>query len=222
VVDSDGGAAIESAIVLVEQKDAENIDRVIMQKLTGSDGRFIFCPLPPGTYDVVVSAKNQTMTYNATITLGVGVGTAMGDIPLYIASRSANINGQVVAEITGSGLWVDIDISALKYAILSLPTLRVTIPVFSGSTPSSTTPTTVTAQNGSPANYSLLVSIGDLHVGTYNSVGTSYNLVTGDYLINAQAKGCTESSQLTGSLSENPQGTITAPLITFTGCTGNY
>jgi hypothetical protein len=222
VVDSDGGASIGNAIVLIEQKDAENIDRVIMQKLTDANGRFIFCPLPTGTYDVVVSAKNQTKTYNATITLGVGVGTAMGDIPLFIASRSANINGQVAAEITGLGQEVDIDISALKYAILSLPTLQVTIPVFSGSTPSSATPTTVTAQKGIPANYSLLVPIGDLHVGTFNSAGTSYSTVSGDYLINAQAINCAESSQSTGSLSESPQGTIKAPDITFTGCSGNY
>ncbi|NTW16654.1 MAG: DUF4382 domain-containing protein [Syntrophaceae bacterium] len=214
VVDSDGGASIGNAIVLIEQKDAENIDRVIMQKLTGSDGRFIFCPLPTGTYDVVVSAKNQTKTYNATITLGVGVGTAMGDIKLYPATGTGTIKGDVTTVITGSGQEVDIDISGLKYATSSL---RVTIPVFQGSTP-----TTVTAPNGIPTNYSLSVPTGNPQVGTFNSAGTSYSPVSGGYFINAEADNCTQSSQSTTELNVGPGGEVTAPDITFTGCSGNY
>jgi hypothetical protein len=214
VVDSDGGASIGNAIVLIEQKDAENIDRVIMQTLTDADGGFIFCPLPPGTYDVVVSAKNQTKTYNATITLGVGVGTAMGNIKLSPATGTGIIKGNVTAVITGSGQEVDIDISGLKYATSSL---RVTIPMFQGSTP-----TTVTAPNKNPTNYSLSVPTGNLHVGTFSGTGTSYSQVSGGYFINAEAENCTQSSQSTTELSVGPGGEVTAPDITFTGCSGNY
>jgi hypothetical protein len=217
VVDSDGGASIGNAIVLIEQKDAENIDRVIMQKLTDSDGRFIFCPLPTGIYDVVVSAKNQIKTYNATITLSVGVGTAMRDIKLYPATGTGTIKGNVTADITGPGQEVDIDISALKYAILSLPTLRVTIPWFSGSTP-----TTVTAPDEIPTNYSLSVPTGDVYVGTFSGAGTAYSPVSGGYFINAEAENCTQSSQSTAELSVGPGGEVTATDITFTGCSGNY
>jgi hypothetical protein len=214
VVDSDGGASIGNAIVLIEQQDAENIDRVFIQTLTDSEGWFIFCPLPTGTYDVVVSAKNQTKTYNATITLGVGVGTAMGDIKLYPATGTGTIKGNVTAIITGSGQEVDIDISGLKYATSSL---RVTIPMFQGSTP-----TTVTAPNGSPANYSLSVPTGNLHVGTFSGIGTSYSQVSGGYFINSEAENCTQSSQSTTELSVGPGGEVTAPDITFTGCSRNY
>jgi hypothetical protein len=214
VVDSDGGASIGNAIVLVEQKDGANIDRVIMQKLTAANGRFIFCPLPTGTYDVVVSAKNQTKTYNATITLSVGVGTKMGDIMLYPATGTGTIKGNVTAEITGSGQEVDIDISGLKYATSSL---RVTIPVFQGSNP-----TTVTAPNGIPTNYSLSVPTGNPQVGTFNSSGTSYSPVSGGYFINAEAENCAQSSQSTTELNVGPGGEVTAPDITFTGCSGNY
>ena len=212
VVDNSGGTPIGNAIVLIEQKDSENIDRVIMQKLTDSNGKFIFCPVPHGTYDVVVSAKNGPTIYNATITLGVGVGIAMGDIPLFLASGSANISGQVSAVITGLGQGVDIDISALKYATLSL---RVTIPVLQGSTP-----TTVTTPTGIPS-YNLYVPTGNPQAGTFSTTGTSYSAVSGDYFINAQASNCTQSSQSVGPLTENPVGSISAPPISFTGCSGN-
>jgi hypothetical protein len=217
VVDIVGGAGIGNAIVLVEQKDAENIDRVIMQKLTDLNGEFIFCPLPTGTYDVVVSAKNLTNPYNSTITLGVGAGTAIGDIPLYPATGTGTIKGNVTADITGPGQEVYIDISALKYAILSLPTLRVTIPGFSGSTP-----TTVTALDGILTNYSLSVPTGNVYVGAFSGAGIIYSPVAGGYFINAEAKNCTQSSQSTGELSVTPGGEVTASNITFTGCSGNY
>lgn len=204
------GAPIENAIVLLEQKDSENIDRVIMQKLTDLKGMFIFCPVSPGTYDVVVSAKNGTTIYRTTITLGVVVGTAMGNLPLYLSPGSANINGKVTAVITPPE--IDIDISALQNANSSL---RVTIPVLQGSIP-----TTVTTQSGI-ANYSLLVSAGQPQVGTFSSTGTSYSAVSGDYFINTQSSNCTQSSQLTGSLSVSPGGNVTAPSIDFTGCIGN-
>jgi hypothetical protein len=197
---------IENAIVLIEQKNSENIDQVIMQKLTDSDGKFIFCPLPSGPYDVVVGGKMGGPIYVPTITLGVGLGTAMGDISLYAASGSATINGQVTAQTTPPGDEVDIDISALQNATpLVTPSLLVTVPVLQGSTP-----TTVTTVSGS-ADYTLLVPTGNPRVGSFSSAGTSYNQVSGDYLINAQASNCDQSS-----ITKNP-----GEAIAFTGCSGN-
>jgi len=203
---------IPNAMVMIEQMDSENIDRVIMQKMTDSDGKFIFCPLPSGTYDVVVSVKDGTV-YTPTITLGVGVGTAMGSIPLFQASGSANISGQVTAQITPAGEEVNIDISALQNANSSL---RVTVPVLQGSTP-----TNVTTQNGI-ATYNLRVPADTPRVGSFNSGGTSYSPVAGDYLINAQpTTNCTQSSLLTSSLSVAPGENYSAQDLAFTGCTVN-
>src|SRR5262249_13387999 len=42
-----------TAIVALEQKDSNGVDRVIMETLTDSTGGFVFCPVPAGTYDVV-------------------------------------------------------------------------------------------------------------------------------------------------------------------------
>ncbi len=194
-----GNAPIENAIVLIEQKDSENIDRVITQKITASDGKFIFCPLPAGTYDVVVGGKKGgPPIYVPTITLGVGLGTAMGDISLYAASGSATISGQVTTDND-----VDIDIWALQNATPSVtPSLLVTVPVLQGSTPA-----TVTTVGGS-AVYSLSVPTGNPRVGSFSSAGTSYSQVPGDYLINAQATNCDQSS-----ITKSP-----GQVIAFTGC----
>ena len=48
---------IAGANVLVEQPDSSGVDRVVELELTASDGTFIFCPLAPGNYDVVVAAS---------------------------------------------------------------------------------------------------------------------------------------------------------------------
>jgi hypothetical protein len=205
-------APIENAVVLVEQKDSKGIDRVKMQKLTDPDGKFIFCPLPSGTYDVVVGGKNGGPIYVPTITLGVGQGTTMGNIPLFRASGSATIKGKVTAGIT-SGQMVDIDISALQNANASLP---VTVPVLEGSTPS---PVTVTTSNGT-VDYSLSVPTGTPQVGSFLSSGTVYSPAAGDYSINAQGP-CVEESLLISSLSVSPGGTISGKDFLFTGCTGH-
>jgi len=137
----------------------------------------------------------------------------MGDIKLYPATGTGTIKGKVNAAITGSGQEVDIDISGLKYATSSL---RVTIPMFQGSTP-----TTVTTESGI-ANYSLSVPTGNLYAGTFSGTGTSYSQVSGGYFINAEAEHCTQSSQSTTELSVGPGEEVIAPDITFTGCSGNY
>jgi len=217
VVENGTPNGIPNALVLIEQKDSEGIDRVIMQKFTDSDGKFIFCPLSTGTYDVVAGGKNGGLIYVPTITLGVEVGTAMGPIPLFQATGtgSANISGQVTAQITPSGE-IDIDISALQNATpLLTPSLLVTVPVLQG-----LTPTTVTTVGGT-ADYSLTVPTGTPRVGTFISGGTPYSPVVGDYLINAQTTNCPGPSLLTPSLSVVPGGNYSAPGLAFTGCTPN-
>lgn len=106
---------ISNAVVLVEQKDPNNIDRVLMQKTTGQDGRFIFCPLPSGTgtYDIVTAATNSSKTYNATVTLSVPLGTNMGDVPL-VPEAGGTTPTQINGLITSTPNPVDISLSALQ------------------------------------------------------------------------------------------------------------
>ncbi|HWT65839.1 MAG TPA: DUF4382 domain-containing protein, partial [Terracidiphilus sp.] len=51
---STGNAVNGSVLVALEQKDTAGVDRIVMSTLANADGTFVFCPLPTGTYDVVI------------------------------------------------------------------------------------------------------------------------------------------------------------------------
>ena len=61
VIDNTTQNAIPGAVVSLEQA-VNNVDRVQRSAMTGSDGTFFFCPLPPGNYDVVVTAMTEART----------------------------------------------------------------------------------------------------------------------------------------------------------------
>ncbi len=174
VVEMVNGASvpISNAMVLVEQRDPQNsnLDRVIMQKTTGQDGRFIFCPLPTGTgtYDIVAAATNTSTTYNATVTLAVPLGTNMGDIPL-VPEAGGITPARIDGRITSTPNPVDISLSALQEAVGGSNPLIVTIPLFANSTPMETTATGGTCAAGTTcADYTLYVPASNPQVGTFS------------------------------------------------------
>jgi hypothetical protein len=58
ILDSATGNPVTGQVVVaLEQKDATGVDRVMMATLAGSDGSFVFCPIPTGTYDIVVAGE---------------------------------------------------------------------------------------------------------------------------------------------------------------------
>lgn len=202
VVDGVSGKPISGAIVLLEQPDSSDstTDRVVGAKRSASDGTFIFCPLPPGTYDVVAAATTTSAmlvatTYNATIAFHVPLGTALTTIPLTpepggtlgTSSQAATITGQV----TSSTSVADVTLSALQDATPSGSTsaMHVTIPLFESSSAgmelSVPTPTVVTApppagstcDGGAPncVDYSLMVPASNPSVGTFSSGSITYS-----------------------------------------------
>ena len=85
VIDSSTGKAVAGMVwVAVEQKDANGVDRVVQSTVANPDGTFVFCPLPAGTYDVVVSGMRQAdgALYSPSIVTGVAVGDTTGNIKL--------------------------------------------------------------------------------------------------------------------------------------------
>ena len=85
VIDSTTGIPVVggTTIVALEQKDASGVDRVVMSTLADSNGNFVLCPVPTGSYDLVVAAVNGTgVFYAATVTAGVQDSTAVGNIPV--------------------------------------------------------------------------------------------------------------------------------------------
>ncbi len=249
---------IGGAIVLLEQPDPNNpnFDRIFGGTTTGSDGTFAFCPLPQGaSFDVVVAAMTTalalvTATYNATATLKVPVGTAIGDIPLVpepttTTSSPITLQGLITTNTAASGgeaTASDISLSPLQ-SVGGGSSLLITVPTF----PVSSEPSFATAPSSGSltcppdtdcANYTLLVPASNPNVGTFSSTGTAYTAPAVNpaiYWVNARATvplsnpttdNCSPSSfpatfDSTTQLSGNPGDTLTQD-IAFTGCTSGF
>jgi hypothetical protein len=74
-------------LVALEQKDATGVDRIMMATLAGSDGLFVFCPIPTGTYDIVVVGEGSGGTgYQPSIVTGTANGQTIGSVSLHPAA----------------------------------------------------------------------------------------------------------------------------------------
>ena len=85
VLDSSTGKAVNGQVlVALEQKDSAGVDRVVMSTMANADGSFVFCPIPAGTYDVVivgVSTSGTAYAPNVAVWAAsylVGPGFALG------------------------------------------------------------------------------------------------------------------------------------------------
>ncbi len=240
VVDQASSSPIAGAIVLLEQADLTGIDRVIRAGTTASDGSFIFCPLPSGNYDVVVAAMTgPTVTYGATISLNVPVGTALtgnNKITLVAASTSGAAPGEITGQVTSAGSGIasaaDITLSPLQQVVpTGASTVQVTIPVFGATSQPPTFTTTPTPSSGPacPAgadcyNYSLQVPAAVPQVGTFTSGSITYSPSSagGAYSLNATSSDCSASSPSDGTVGPIPvtpsPPARPVPSIAFTGC----
>ena len=242
LVDKATNAAIVGgkAIVALEQKDINGVDRVIMQATPDSSGAFNFCPVPTGTYDVVaVAVSGANVVYAATITTGVQQGSALGSIPMIAVTGTntspGSITGQVTsANATSNGIAIDVMLSALQ----TVNSTNFTIPV--GAQSATLTKTTEKpsgcATDPCPpytATYTMdLVPPVPPTVGAFSATPpTSYTAGSGTppatYVVEGQAfvpmsggtADCTQPKMTTTPVAVNP-GTpaASAPTLAFTGC----
>jgi hypothetical protein len=62
VLDPATGNPVNGEVTIaLEQKDANGVDRIVMSTLAGSDGSFVFCPIPSGTYDLVIVGEDVNL-----------------------------------------------------------------------------------------------------------------------------------------------------------------
>ena len=232
VIDKATNAAVigGTTIVALEQKDASNVDRVIMETLADSTGKFSFCPVLAGTYDVVATAINGVgVQYAATITTGVQPGATMGSIPL-IAQPSptapAILTGQVNTAGSGGGAQADVVVSALQ----SDGAAKVTIPLAQQAASAVTVSTIASGAclSGSDCgNYTLNVPAANPNVGAFISGGgTSYSqaggavnyTVDGVAVIPPSTLDCTQGDVQVSAPNVLSGTNPAAPAIDFTGC----
>ena len=246
IVNATTKTPVAGALVVLEQGDGNGIDRVISSTTSGSTGSFSFNPSSSGLFDVVAdatatSASGAIVTYAATVTFGVPVGTNLNNIPVVPEFGSttptgtpATIFGTVSAagnNITFSNS-VDVQMSALQSVLPAVGSVnQITIPAFAGSTTSVTTVGNSSCLNGTTCiNYHLLVPQGVFSSGRFSASGTQYNLAgqqqtAVSYTVEGRAfaplsplfPDCSPSSMST--IISVSSGTATGnPNLSFTGC----
>ncbi len=164
VIDASSKAPIPGANVILEVPDPNDSTVDIPSgfgAMTDANGNFSFCPITGGPYDVVVTAQagsNTTLvTYNATVTLNVPVGSALGNIAMYaegttVPSLPAVIQGQVTS--TANTATTGATAAQATSADITLATLQaagskaVTILPFSGSATFATVATPTVTGSG--------------------------------------------------------------------------
>jgi len=215
VVDSVTKAPITGQVlVAVEQPDAAGIDRIVMQAATDANGNFRFCPLPMGTFDIVVVAVGpNNLPYNATAVASVPNGTNLGTIPLVAetgAAAPAVLQGTVTATTGSAGAAVDVSLSALQEISFGGSMRQITIPLetiqATGATPEvDSTGLISVASNancpvGAPANtncaqYTLVVPASNPSVGVFSASGFSFAApAPGDVLFSVDAQAAVPMS----------------------------
>jgi hypothetical protein len=169
--------------VALEQKDSNGVDRVIMATLAGTDGSFVFCPIPAGTYDVVIVGERADGTaYQPSIVTGVANGQSVGNVNLHIGTGgtpgAVELSGSVTSQnSTNSGTVADIQLSALEadsgsgttYTILLLPNAQQPSGTLALETAASSSCATVT----DCATYSIMLPAGGPYVGAYSASGVT-------------------------------------------------
>lgn len=247
VVDSLTAQVIDGGVTVValEQKEsATGVDRVFMETVADANGNFVFCPLPAGSYDVVIAAVNGAGTaYGATVITGVQPGNALGIVPLVaetgLNTSPASINGAVTTSTGIASTSADIVLSALQPIQVNGTQLMVTVPLAVQSM--ATAVVTTTTGNGCPsktdcASYTLAVPAQNPSVGAFSNSGTQQPAPPTpgavSYTIDAQAvmpgsggiPDCSPSGLQTSLTSNNTPllvtagGSVTASTLAFTGC----
>lgn len=162
-----------NTVVALEQKDASGADRVMMETVPDSNGGFSFCPLPAGTYDVVIGAVNGAgVAYAATVITGVQPGSTLGAVPMTPALVPASINGTITSSGGGTGVAIDATVSALQSITVNNNSYLVTVPLAAQS--AATASLSTAAGAGCPAGtdcatYTLSVPAATPSVGAFAS-----------------------------------------------------
>jgi uncharacterized protein DUF4382 len=239
VLDKSTGKPVDGAVlVALEQKDSTGVDRIVMSTLAGTDGSFVFCPIPAGTYDVVIVGMNASGTaYQPSIITGVANGQTTGNVNLWPGTvgtqGAATFSGTVTSQnSSNAGTVADVALSALETDTASGMTF--TIPLLPNSQQSSatfaaeTTATSTCPTGTDCVNYSMTLPAGGPYIGAYSSSGSTLTLSAplATYVIDGQAfvpssggvADCTPSEQKTQSYALSSNFTIAVQTLAFTQC----
>ncbi|MGC9222488.1 MAG: DUF4382 domain-containing protein [Terracidiphilus sp.] len=238
VLDAATGNAVKGSVLIsVEQKDSAGVDRVQRSTLTDADGSFVFCPLPAGTYDlVIVGTRSDGVLYLPSIVTGVSVGSTVGNVKLYLpaatATSMASLTGTVTSQNTSmTGTVADIQLSVLE--TVNSNTYTIPLPPTSSQSSATLALETAATSNTPPscplgtdcANYSLTVPSGGVYAGAWTSGGVSLTAgaMWASYAVDANASvpssggtsDCSPSEMTSQATTLTAAGPFTVPVKTL-------
>jgi len=239
VLDKTTGKPIDGSVfVALEQKDSTGVDRIVMSTLAGADGSFVFCPIPAGTYDVViVGISSSGIAYQPSIVTGVANGQTTGNVTLWpgsSANSTATFTGTVTSQnSSNTGTVADIELSALEtvnnatFTIPLLPTQQQSSATLAVET-AAPTATSQCPTGTDCANYSMVLPAGGPYIGAYSSGGATLTLSAplATYVIDGQASvpssggvaDCNPSETKSQSYALSNTFTINVQTLAFTQC----
>lgn len=240
VLDQATGNPVNGEVsVALEQKDASGVDRIVMSTLAGNDGSFVFCPIPSGTYDVVIVGEDASGTaYQPSIVTGVANGQTIGTANLFSgltgAASIVQLSGGVTSQNSATqGTVADVAVSALEtapaggttYTVPLLPNAQQPMATLALETASSSNCSAGT----DCATYTMLLPTGGPYVGAYAASGVTLSQTAplATYVIDGLAfvpssggaTDCTPPEQQTPSYQLAAGGsTVTIQPLVFTQC----
>ncbi len=238
VVDSATGKAVNGLVLIaLEQKDANGVDRVFMNTLADASGGFVFCPLPAGTYDVVIVGQTATgAAYAPSIVTGVSTGSTLSVVQLHpqpsVASGATTLQGTVTSQngaIPPAATSIDAQVSALEPVSATLTVTVPQLPSQPGATLSLTTESSSSCPTGKDCvSYTIPLPAAAPYVGAFAAGGTTLtlSLLPAAYTIDGIAFVPSSGGTLNCSPNElqatpiTPVAGSTLPVSTlaFTGC----
>ena len=208
-----------TVLVALEQKDANGVDRIVMSTLANADGSFVFCPIPAGSYDVVVLGESSGgAVYAPAIVTGVSNGQTTGVVnltaPLTAPLSTVTLTGNVTSQTaSNAGTIADVSLSALT----TLASGTYTIPLVqnaqqtSATTGVSTASATTCATGTDCASYSMVLPSAGAYVGAYSTSAPTLTQASANasYVIDGFAYVPSSGGTLDCSPSEQKSTTIT-------------
>ncbi len=209
------------------------VNDVVAEATTDSDGNFAFCPVPVGTYDIVIDSQKVPESNNAsdaTITTGVTVAASGGPndlvIPVVAGSTGAATLSPQVTTTSASPPGTGDDIAFQGTQGFGTDSAnQAPIPLFSGSALSPV----ATASNGCssacpsgtncacftivmPPDNPVTGAAGETY--TAGATGTNYSLFGAATKIGSTTPECTQA-ELVSAPHASP---LPTPTLSFTGC----
>jgi len=207
----------------------------LLSTLADSSGNFVLCPVPTGSYDLVVAAVNGAgVFYAATVTTGVQNNTAVGNIPVTPepgtnSTGPASLTGTVQTGGSLGSVSEIVTLAALQMVSLNGSGVQVTIPLVQQSVATAN----VTTLSGSCqpgfdcVDFTLAVPGLNAFAGAFSGSGTQYTQGSGavSYQVDGQpvphADGtpvCGQTDRMSSPVTVTPGNPFPAGTLSFTGC----